>query len=446
MYCKKCGRENRDEARFCKYCGEPLGTFSETNLKSLENTQATGIYETYEDDEKKSHKGILVTLLILVFVIFIGIGGAFVYDMFLKPTIDLNDYVVFETTGSSPDGELKVSIDWDKLNEEHGDEVKYTLLSRIMDRDAISDQEAMDLLKNSVSVEAGKTTGISSGDKISYQYIIDEDAIDLLHVSLERQRGTYTVGQMEHYLSSRDELDENTLAAVKEKAESVFSEYRSSWAESSTLVQFIYVGNSLNVSNTGHNELDVVYAVQVRNTAEDETYVYDETKQFFWVAKVNDLEVSTDGTVNADLSNCTYVQDEYVIECEELGRQWYFYGYESLDAYKKKYLNDPVNYTYDTIVSDNDLPSLPQSSSKSLESGSSSANEVIGTVKVKVSNLNIRESASKSSESKGHAEEGKTYKVYEKKTEEGYTWYRIGKDKWIADNGEWVTYKEESNA
>lgn len=65
---------------------------------------------------------------------------------------------------------------------------------------------------------------------------------------------------------------------------------------------------------------------------------------------------------------------------------------------------------------------------------------VVGKITVNVDNLNIRASASTSSDSKGHASKGNIYDVYETTTAGGYTWYRIGEDQWIADNGSWATY------
>lgn len=431
MYCKRCGKENSDEARFCSYCGAPLST--------LENTQETNLYETYEEPQK-SHKWLLTVLVVLIVIIVLVIGGAFVYDRFLRPSIDLNDYVVFEVTGSSPNAEAKASIDWTKMNEEHGDEIRYTLMSHFTDKDIVSDNDPIDYLNEKISVEANRTTGLSDGDKITYAFNVDEEVNDVIHVSFGVQRGTYTVKGLTHYLSSRDEMDDTTLASARSIAESVFTDYCSTWAESTSLEKFTYVGNSLNVSNDGHSELDLVYAADVKNTAEDDTYSFAETDRFFWVAVFKDLEVGTDGAIAIDLTDCSYVsENEYTVTCDELNRTWSFYGYESLNKYKSKYLNDPVNCTYDTDVSDADLPALAESESKSKDSDE---NKVIGTVTVKVSNLNIRESASSSSQSLGHAEEGETYDVYEKKSEDGYTWYRIGAGKWVADNGEWLTYKE----
>lgn len=65
----------------------------------------------------------------------------------------------------------------------------------------------------------------------------------------------------------------------------------------------------------------------------------------------------------------------------------------------------------------------------------------IGTAKVKTNNLRIRRLPSTRSKIMGYVENGKTYKVYEIKKNQGYTWYRIGTEKWIADNGKWLTYK-----
>ena len=65
---------------------------------------------------------------------------------------------------------------------------------------------------------------------------------------------------------------------------------------------------------------------------------------------------------------------------------------------------------------------------------------VVGTAKVKVSNLNIRENAHTDSASKGHAEMGKTYDVYAVARDESYTWYRIGEGQWIASDGSWVEF------
>ena len=69
------------------------------------------------------------------------------------------------------------------------------------------------------------------------------------------------------------------------------------------------------------------------------------------------------------------------------------------------------------------------------------ANGVVGTGSVKVNGLNIRSKPSTSGERVGSAVNGKSYDVYEVASGEGYTWYRIADNQWIADKGgEWVNY------
>ena len=71
----------------------------------------------------------------------------------------------------------------------------------------------------------------------------------------------------------------------------------------------------------------------------------------------------------------------------------------------------------------------------------SSTGSVIGRVTVNVNGLNIRSSASTAGNAVGAATNGQTYDVYSTTSAGGYTWYQIGNNQWIADNGSWVTYK-----
>lgn len=69
--------------------------------------------------------------------------------------------------------------------------------------------------------------------------------------------------------------------------------------------------------------------------------------------------------------------------------------------------------------------------------------KVIGkiTLAKTTTTLNIRKSYSTSSAIVGRAVAGKTYSVYQTKNNQGYSWYMIGDNQWIANNGKWCTYK-----
>ncbi|MBQ9823538.1 MAG: WG repeat-containing protein [Solobacterium sp.] len=68
--------------------------------------------------------------------------------------------------------------------------------------------------------------------------------------------------------------------------------------------------------------------------------------------------------------------------------------------------------------------------------------ESIGILKVLIDNLNSRSLPSTDGEKLGKPDKGSEWDVYEIREAEGYTWYRIGKDRWVADGGGWVEYTE----
>ncbi len=65
-----------------------------------------------------------------------------------------------------------------------------------------------------------------------------------------------------------------------------------------------------------------------------------------------------------------------------------------------------------------------------------------GTVTITLDTINIRDTASTTGNAVGQVTKGASYTVLATASGEGYTWYEIGQNQWIADsNGEWVTYK-----
>ncbi len=109
-------------------------------------------------------------------------------------------------------------------------------------------------------------------------------------------------------------------------------------------------------------------------------------------------------------------------------------GVINLDASKNEKLTDSI---YSLTESDSAV--TPDATNAPDETTSN----VIGTLKVKISSLNIRKGAGTNNETNGTATSGETYEVFETKEADGYTWYRIGENKWVAGNEEWVTYTKK---
>lgn len=67
----------------------------------------------------------------------------------------------------------------------------------------------------------------------------------------------------------------------------------------------------------------------------------------------------------------------------------------------------------------------------------------LGKITVTADNLNVRSDANKDATRLWLAHKGGEYEVYEVRSDNGYTWYRIGAYSWVADqNGEWVKYSQ----
>lgn len=66
--------------------------------------------------------------------------------------------------------------------------------------------------------------------------------------------------------------------------------------------------------------------------------------------------------------------------------------------------------------------------------------KVIGVASVLVSGLNIRSNPNTKATLMGQANAPAKYDVYEITQNEGYIWYRIAKNMWIANDGNWVSF------
>ena len=72
--------------------------------------------------------------------------------------------------------------------------------------------------------------------------------------------------------------------------------------------------------------------------------------------------------------------------------------------------------------------------------------EPIGSVTVLVNALRVRSAPNTSGSELGKTTKGETFRVYAVSQAEGYTWYRIGKDAWIADkNGDYASFSKDTS-
>lgn len=78
--------------------------------------------------------------------------------------------------------------------------------------------------------------------------------------------------------------------------------------------------------------------------------------------------------------------------------------------------------------------------------GGGSSDGISGCIIIEDGPIHIRTGASTAADNVGNAYNAEAYDVYEIKTAGGYTWYRIGEDRWVASNGTWARYIEGGRA
>ena len=77
-YCPKCGAPNKDEAKFCVKCGTPLIQKNQppTSQPSplIINSSNSSMSRSNPTSPKKSHKGLIIFLIIVILVLLFRIG------------------------------------------------------------------------------------------------------------------------------------------------------------------------------------------------------------------------------------------------------------------------------------------------------------------------------------------------------------------------------------
>lgn len=176
MKCPNCGKEIRDESKFCDACGTKI---EESILEDVFNQEATSQPSPEPQQKsvspKKKGNWKLIGGVVAAIVAAIGIGyGVANYT----PTIKLADYTTVEVSGYNGLGKASISIDWEAIEAKYGNNIKYSKdASSELGAFGISESalsalggDAMNMLEMSVNAKADKTTSLSNDDIVTVEY------------------------------------------------------------------------------------------------------------------------------------------------------------------------------------------------------------------------------------------------------------------------------------
>ncbi|WP_026507507.1 zinc ribbon domain-containing protein [Butyrivibrio sp. MC2013] len=168
MICTKCGTENNEGAKFCKNCGSPLEA----------------------SPAKKPPVKLIAILCGLAAVA--AVTAALVLTH--RPTINLNKYIDFSTSGYDGYGKISYSVDWDKIEKDYEGKLKFTSKAKdYFSKELLGELDPVDVICDNTFTSLSSYDGLSNGDEVSYSWEIGENLEDMIKVKIKADEGTYAV-------------------------------------------------------------------------------------------------------------------------------------------------------------------------------------------------------------------------------------------------------------
>ena len=290
-----------------------------------------------------------------------------------------------------------------------------------------------------------KREGLRNGDTVTVTISkegIERMAKDRGEVPAENTK-TFTVAGLASSLESIDQLSDDTIKALQKQTKDIFDAYvANNWADTTELKNFEYAGMYLLTPKSSNsystNKLYVIYKVTARNFYSDKEESFDRENTHYWFACFDQVKADENGNVDVNELKYSTPSHTFVIDSGiDYGWStfyWTYQGYEKLDDLYKNTV---------TAVADQYKHEEKYVEGFTKEEATAETDTEIGTLTTKTEMLNIRKGPSETTEKIGNLSKGDKESVYEIKENDNYTWYRIGKDRWVADDaGNWVEYTE----
>lgn len=179
MFCRNCGCKNSDEAIFCRECGSKLVVDVNEQIKvdaaitpiivpneiqQLNNDAVGSFADVLKSIPKKIFMGIGAGIVAIAIIAVVVIN--------INSTINIDKYVEVSYEGYDGYGHATVSIDWARIQNKYGNNLKYTNAG--VSKYGLYEPPVY-ALRDFINVpDLDKTEDLSNGDKLNYTWNIDE--------------------------------------------------------------------------------------------------------------------------------------------------------------------------------------------------------------------------------------------------------------------------------
>ena len=184
-------------------------------------------------------------------------------------------------------------------------------------------------------------------------------------------------------------------------------------------------------------QLEHLWLRTVKTEGHDDYY----TTQEFPAALVTDIATDPEGGTCLELGTGDPAMIYVIVSFDGAlhitsGSVYTFYQFE--EPLSKRLTDEE----WREIIGSRNSPSLPEWMESYSHKLFLSNQKALGAGNVLVSNLNVRTLPGLNGDVADTLTEGDYITVYEITKADGYTWYRIGTDRWVADQGGWIDYYE----
>lgn len=119
-----------------------------------------------------------------------------------KPTINLNDYLMYDVKGYNNYAECSIKVDWDAIKEDYSEKVEYTKKAKEDYGNLLLLQEPIDVIFNDSSITVDKKTNLKNDDVVNYTWHVnDEELKKYINCKVVYSNGNYKISGLEDAIS-----------------------------------------------------------------------------------------------------------------------------------------------------------------------------------------------------------------------------------------------------
>ena len=214
-----------------------------------------------------------------------------------------------------------------------------------------------------------ENSGLSNGDTVTLTVHSNRDdfsdCIDKYGAMPQATEKTFTVEELNEYVTSADTLSDSVLVSLQNQAEDVFKSYAAQrFSNGQTFKGMTYLGNYIltpkNKDSWGDKDRIVLaYQVTVHHDYTSElNMTYDADDSFFWYITFNNVSKDANDNIASGLNDydtpTTFVKIDSGVQKYSFSSStetWEYYGYASLDSLYNAAVNQYVeNYNHQDNV------------------------------------------------------------------------------------------------